>query len=218
MELPSTASLPIAVLVASWGLWSLVLLMAVHSLWRAWNPRLRHLYPAATLAVFLLWKLAAIPTGGPGFHFFGLTVYTLMFGWGPAALGASVVVLGQAVEDGEAYRLLAANALLLGVLPVSLSDLVRRLSYRHLPHHLFIYLFVAAFFGAIFSIGVTVLALTGALVLAGVYPLDWLASQYLPYLALFLLPEGVLNGMITTVLVGLRPQWLVSFDDHTYLR
>jgi len=218
MELPPTAHLPLAVLLTSWGLWFIVLLAAIQGLRQCWNPRLRHLYPATTLVVFLLWQLDAVPLHGPGFHFFGLTVYNLMFGWAPAVCGASVVVLGQILEGSADYRLLAVNALLLGVLPVSLSEAIRQLCYRYLPRHLFVYLFVAGFFGAIASIGVTVLILTWLLAATGVYESAWLAGQYLPYLPLFLFPEGVLNGMVTTVLVGLRPQWLESFDDDIYLR
>ena len=30
--------------------------------------------------------------------------------------------------------------------------------------------------------------------------------------------EGMLNGMLTTVFIGLRPQWLITFDDDSYLK
>lgn len=218
MELPANTPLSTVLLTSLWIVWFVILLAAAHGLWRAWKPDLRHLYPASTLGIFLLWQLAAIPTGGLGFHFLGLTVYTLMFGWAPAIFGASAVILGQALDQGGNYAMLAPNALILGILPVTLSDLIRRVVYRYLPHHLFIYLLVVGFFGAIVSTGITVLVFSGALVVTDTYTLAWLAEQYLPYLPLFLLPEGVLNGMLTTVLVGLRPAWLVSFDDDTYLR
>lgn len=218
MILPPDTLLPSVVIVLCWALWIALLPIAFGMLWRAWNPSLRHLYPASTFVVFLLWQLGVFPPAGPGFHFLGLTAYTLMFGWGPGILGASAVVLGHTLEQGAELRMLAVNSLILAVLPVSLATLVYHLSHRYLPHHLFIYLFIAAFFSAIFSTVITVGLFSAALVGGGVHNFAWLSQQYLAYLPLFVFPEGVLNGMITTILVALRPQWLRSFDDHTYLR
>jgi uncharacterized membrane protein len=31
-------------------------------------------------------------------------------------------------------------------------------------------------------------------------------------------PEAFVNGFVMSVMVGLRPEWVVSFDDDEYLR
>jgi uncharacterized membrane protein len=65
---------------------------------------------------------------------------------------------------------------------------------------------------------VTVFAVVGLLVQTGIYPMDRISQEYLPFLPLYLFPEGMLNGMLTTVFIGLRPQWLITFDDDSYLK
>jgi uncharacterized membrane protein len=31
------------------------------------------------------------------------------------------------------------------------------------------------------------------------------------------LPEGVINGMVVTVMAALKPEWIASFDERRYL-
>jgi uncharacterized membrane protein len=90
--------------------------------------------------------------------------------------------------------------------------------HGHLPHHVFIYIFLCAFFGAILTAALTVFGLVGVLTATQTYSLTRIAEEYLPFLPLYLFPEGLLNGMLTTIFVGLRPQWLSTFDDEIYLK
>jgi uncharacterized membrane protein len=90
--------------------------------------------------------------------------------------------------------------------------------YRYLPHHLFIYIFLCAFFNAMLAAGAAVLALATLLVLTETYAFTRLSHDYLPYLPLYLFPEGLLNGMTTMALIGLRPDWLKTYDDDIYLK
>jgi uncharacterized membrane protein len=62
------------------------------------------------------------------------------------------------------------------------------------------------------------LAIVGVLIVSQAYPLHRIASEYLPFLPLYLFPEGFLNGMLATVFIGLRPQWLKTFDEQSYLQ
>lgn len=151
-----------------------------------------------------------------GFHFLGVTVYTLMFGWSLGTIGVSLITVAVTTISGD-WSALAANALLLGVLPVSTSYGIYYLVHRYLPHHLFVYIFLCGFFNAMLAAGVVVLALVLLLVTAEVYSFARISRDYLPFVPLYLFPEGMLNGMVITALIGLRPDWLKTYDDETYL-
>jgi len=110
------------------------------------------------------------------------------------------------------------GALLLGVLPVSTSYGIYYLVHRYLPRHLFVYIFLCAFFNAMVTAGVVVLTLVTLLVLTETYTFARISDEYLPFLPLYLFPEGMLNGMVTTALIALKPDWLKTYDDDVYLR
>jgi uncharacterized membrane protein len=55
--------------------------------------------------------------------------------------------------------------------------------------------------------------------LAGVYPLDYLLTQYTPYAVLLVSwSEAFLTGMVVTIMAVYRPQWLETFDDAKYIQ
>jgi len=151
--------LPADLLYLAYFAWMLVLVQAVRKApWRSFLARstLQHVFLGASAALFLMWIFEAgilmwIFEAGIrpalGFHFLGVTVYTLMFGWAMAVIGVSLVAAGVALTSGEGSAL-AINALLLGILPVSISYGIYCLVYRYLPRHLFIYIFLCAFFNA----------------------------------------------------------------------
>jgi uncharacterized membrane protein len=53
--------------------------------------------------------------------------------------------------------------------------------------------------------------------LAGTYPVAYLLDEYLPYFLLLGFSEGWLSGMVITLFVVYRPQWVASFEDARYL-
>ena len=77
-----------------------------------------------------------------------VTLATLMFGWQFATLVVGLVLLATTIHGDVAWSSFGCNGLLLVCLPVFVSWLVLRMSERYLPGHFFIYIFVAAFFGA----------------------------------------------------------------------
>ena len=198
----------------------LVLLYAVRvAPWRfLLNHRwLQQVFLGASTAVFLIWTFEVGVHPGLGFHFLGATIYTLMFGWSLAVIGLSLVLVMITVFSGD-WAALALNALVLVVVPVSISYGVYRLVYRYLPHHLFIYIFLCGFFNAMLAAGVAVWVMVMLLVSAEVYTFARISAEHLPYLPLYLFPEGFLNGMLTTVLIALKPDWLKTYDDAIYLK
>ena len=200
--------------------WLLVLLQALRAApWRLFlaSSQLQQVFLGASVVLFLLWIFEVGVRPALGFHFLCVTVYTLMFGWSLGVIGASLAAVAVTFVSGD-WSALALNALLLGVLPVSTSYGVYALVHRYLPHHLFIYIFLCAFFNAMLAAGAAVLALVILLVITDTYTFARISNDYLPFLPLYLFPEGLLNGMITTALIGLKPDWLKTYDDEIYLK
>ncbi|CDH44441.1 MAG: energy-coupling factor ABC transporter permease [Candidatus Competibacteraceae bacterium] len=201
-------------------IWLLVLVQAVRSApWRAFlaHSTRQHVFAGASLGLFLIWSFAVGVRPALGFHFLGVTVYTLMFGWSLGVIGVGLVMVAVTFTTGD-WSALALNALLIGVLPVSVSYGIYALVYRYLPHHLFIYIFLCAFFNAMLAAAATVLALVVLLVATETYSFHRISSDYLPFVPLYLFPEGLLNGMTITALIGVRPDWLKTYDDAIYLK
>jgi len=201
----------------------LVLIILILAAWQAPWRRLRegcrqHVFLGAVVALLLLWRLDVGITPGLGFHFLGVTVFTLMFGWSLGVVGATIASLGVALSGGSMLESLSLNTLLLGMLPVSVSYGIYRGVCRYLPRHVFIYIFVCAFLGGVMTAAVTVLCLATVLLGAETYALDRIAYEYLPFLPLYLLPEGLLNGMLTAIFIGMRPEWLSTFDGEFYFK
>lgn len=211
--------LPAGWLIVAHVVFAIVLILAIRQApWgRLRSGRDQHVFLGSVVGLLLLWSLEAGIAPGLGFHFLGATVVTLMFGWSLAVIALSLASLATALMAGG-LEALSVNALLLGVLPVTVSYGIWRLVSGYLPHHVFVYIFLCAFVAAILAAGSAVLALAGLLLAAEAAPAWRVTDEYLPFLPLYLFPEGVLNGMLTTVFVGLRPQWLATFDDESYLK
>lgn len=177
-----------------------------------------HLFLGACVALMLLWSIKTGIRPGLNFHLLGATVFTLMFGPWLAILGLGVVLLGVTAYGLSGWESFSVNGLLMDVLPVMTSYLVCRLVDSKLPNHFFVYIFLNAFIGAAVAMALTGLVATGLLVLAGAYTADYLSSNYLPYFLLMGWSEALLSGMMLTLLVVYRPQWVATFDDARYIR
>jgi uncharacterized membrane protein len=127
------------------------------------------------------------------------------------------VVLATTANGMSGWEALAVNALLMGALPTAVTQCALRLTERWLPPNFFIYVFVNGYLAG--ALAATAAALGTALVLwlSGVYPLGALTANYLAYVPLVAFPEAWVNGSVISMLVGLRPQWVYTFDDSRYL-
>jgi uncharacterized membrane protein len=205
----------------SWFLWIGVGLMYL-VMWRraTWSmlrqPGNLNILLAATVAVLGLWLIKTGIKPGLNFHLLGATALTLMFRPWFALLSLSLLCLAIAVQSGE-YNAFPGNLITMGVLPVAVSWGIFRLVDGRLPNHMFIYIFLNCFFGAAIAIGAVGLASTGFAALAGIYPLDYLVEEYLPFYLLMAWAEAFATGMIMTLLVVYRPEWVATFDDRRYL-
>lgn len=196
--------------VLAWALWT--------APWRLLRDNLRqNLWLGACVALMALWSIKTGIRPGLNFHLLGATVAALMFRAQLAIVAASVATVAVTLAAGDGWHGFSLNALTMGALPVLLSYGLYRLADRILPNHLFIYIFVNAFLGAVLAMAATGLASTLTLFLSGAYTLEYLKANYLPYYILMGWSEGISTGMAITLMVIYRPGWVATFDDARYL-
>ena len=205
-----------------WAAWIVWLPLFAHALW--WAPwgrlketELLNVWLGMIVLLTLLWSLKAGVRPSLNFHLLGATVFTLSFGPLLAFIGLSLVTLGITLNGDAGIFAYAANALLLAGLSVALSQVFFRILCGVLPKHFFVYIFVNGFLGAALTIIGVGFAATLLLAMAGAYEWDYLISEYFPYFLLLAFSEAWLSGMLMTLFVVYRPEWVVSFDDSIYL-
>jgi uncharacterized membrane protein len=182
------------------------------------DPQRMNLFLGATVAVLALWQIRAGVKPGLSFHLYGMAALTLMFGFWRATFAGVLILLANAAFGRGSWASLGADALLTGALPSAVSWGVFRLLDRYLPNHFFIYVLGNGFFGAVLSVVAIGLATTVLMALGGAYPLDYLLTQYTPYAMLISWGEAFTTGMMITVMVVYRPDWVESFDDARYIQ
>jgi len=177
-----------------------------------------NVFLGAVVALILLWHMDAQVQPGLSFHLLGVTAMTLMFGWSLAVIGASLALLGVILNAGTGWEGFALNAILSGIVPASLTQVLLILIRWYLPKHFFVYVLVNGFLTA-GIVGVATGYLAAALlVLSGAYSFADLSESVLPFFPLMFMPEAFLNGWILAVLVAFKPQWVYSFSDEQYLK
>jgi uncharacterized membrane protein len=192
-------------------------------MWRkaAWRmlltPANLNIFLGATVVLLGLWLMKAGVKPGLNLHLLGATALTLMFRPWFALLALALVIGGLTIYSGQ-YDAYPANLLLMGALPVSISWAIYHFVDRKLPNHFFIYIFVNCFFGAGLTIVSVGLASTAYAAVAGTYSVHYLLENYLPYYFLMAWAESFATGMIMTILVVYKPEWVATFDDKRYLQ
>jgi uncharacterized membrane protein len=173
---------------------------------------------AMIVGVMVIWTLRAGFAEGLDIHLLGTTLLTLMFGWEFATLSILVVLIAHGLVSGTSWLALPANMLVLGAIPALITQAIFRFADRKLPNNFFIYIFVCAFFGAAASVASVVFLSTAAHWIAGNYDWDFLWRNYTRYVPLAMLPEAFISGMLMSLFVAYRPEWVSTFDDNRYLK
>ncbi len=194
----------------------LVLAVRAAPLERLRDNGFSHLFFAAVVGVLVVWSIRAGVGNTLHFHLLAVTVLSLMFGWGLAFLAVSLVLLGVTLNGAASMEAFGLNALLMGGVPILITQVLLRFARRRLPHNFFVFIYVNGFLAAGLSLVAVGVLGAGLLWLGGHSP-AWLVRQYLMYMLLLFFSEAFLNGMITTMLAALRPKWICSFDDETYI-
>lgn len=211
---PSAVHILGYLLALAWLAWALYRLPRE----RLRDNRFTHVFFGACVGVLVLWSVHAGVPPTLHFHLLGVTALTLMFGWHYAALGVTLILFGTTLNGQGDWVTFGVNLLFMGALPISLTWLLLQWAQRRLPYNFFIYVYVNAFLAAGISMLATGFAAAGLLWLTGTHTPAWLGYQYLPYFPLMFFSEAVMNGMVMTLLVALRPDWVCSFDDDLYIK
>ena len=182
----------------------------------------QHVYFGAMVMLLLLWGLKAGVSPGLGFHHLGATLFTLMFGWPLAVFGlATIMLVSVLLQHSELIAPgligLGVNGCLSIVIPVLTSYAVLKLSQKYLPDNFFIYIFVVAFFGAGLAVAISRISSILLLGLVNAYPEAKLIEESLLYTPLFMFPEMFITGMLISVFVVYKPDWVITFDDERYI-
>ena len=155
---------------------------------------------------------------GLSYHLLGLTAVTLMVGWSLAVIAASIALAGVCINTSAGLDGFVANAMVAGVVPITLSQIMLILIRWYLPKQFFVYVLVNGFLTAGLVGVVCGYLVTWMLVLSGAYSFVDLDRTVLALFPLMFLPEAFLNGWVLVVLVVFRPHWVYSFSDEQYLK
>lgn len=215
-----------AQLVPAFVLWATNALFAIVLIFAAIKVEFRqllahrpgqHVYFGAMVMLLLLWGIKAGISPGLGFHHLGATLFTLMFGWPLAIFGLATIMLASVLMQHNELIGLGVNGCLSIIIPVFTSYLVLKLSQKYLPDNFFIYIFVVAFFGAGFAVAASRLSSIVLLSLVNAYPDTKLIEESLLYTPLFMFPEMFITGMLISIFVVYKPDWVMTFDDERYI-
>ncbi len=201
------------------GLYLLMLVLSVRMApWRRLlNSEQLNVFLGACVALILLWHVRAQIDPAWAYHLLGVTALTLMFGWSLAVLGTTIVLMAVTFNVTHGWDGFFINALILGVLPATLTQFSLVLARSYLPKNFFVYVLVNGFLTA------GLVGLFGGylaswlLVLSGTFSMFELEQNIIPFFPLMFLPEAILNGWIMTILVVYRPAWVGSFSDVQYI-
>jgi uncharacterized membrane protein len=205
-----------------WAAWAVWVPLFVRSVWRAPWRRLAdstqlNVWLGMIVVLTLVWSLKAGVKPGLDLHMLGATLFTLSFGPHLAFVGLCLVAAGIMLNGAADLFPFAANALMTAGVGVGISQLSYRVFSRIFPRHFFVYIFANGFFGAALTIIGVGFCSTLLLAVAGAYQFEYLVGEYLPYFLLLAFSEAWLSGMVITLFVVYRPDWVGTFEDSRYL-
>lgn len=186
---------------------------------------LSYLMIPAIVLLSLAWNLRAhLPSAATegwvdlSFHFFGSSLLVAMFGLWPAlVILFFVAIVGIFIVSGNLAEA-ATHYIFAGVLPGLVACLVMDMIRRFMPKHLFILIlgngYMAAFSGT-FVCGMLIYAiqqLFGLQSLSTVDPVGWIMA-----LIILSFSEGSMSGMLLSIFLIYRPNWVPTYDEKAYL-
>ncbi len=177
----------------------------------------QHVYFGAMVMLLLIWGIKAGISPGLGFHQLGATLFTLMFDWPLAIIGLTVILIASIAVQMPDWLSLGINGLVSIIIPVMTSYAILKLSQKFLPDNFFIYVFVCAFFGGGIAVAISHISAIVLLSLVHAYPDTKLVHESLMVLPLIMFPEAFLTGMLISIFVVYKPEWVVTFDDERYI-
>lgn len=200
-------------------LFAVILLAAVRSVdWHKFrqDTSLQHTFFGAAVVLGFVWQLRAGISPGLSIHVFGITLVTLMLGWGLAVLAGLLALLITVITGREPLVMFAANGLITVMVPALVSYAIMLWERHRDFNNFFAYIFVCGFFGSAISVAVAGVVMCLMLWTSGVYTFAELVYEYLSYLPLFMIPEGFANGAFVTGLMVFHPDRLTTLNQRRY--
>lgn len=177
----------------------------------------QHIIFGSVVAVLFLWAFRVSIYNGLVIHFLWLTTLTLVLGFRWAVIVGTSVLLISTVIGNEHWSMIGVNGLIGVMLPIIITYAIFAFSFHRLPRHLFIYIFLCAFFPGAISIGAKMLAMSGYYYLEGFYAWDIIMDNYTKMTILMMFPEAFFNGFSITCLVIYKPDLVHTYHDKFYL-
>jgi uncharacterized membrane protein len=181
-------------------------------------PQFRNVFFGAVIGLIVLWNVDAGALPGLNFHFIGVMLVTLMFRWQYSIWLLSLAIFSQIFTGKIEPSVFAMNGLLFAVLPVYVANSIYKLVDRKLPDHFFIYVYGAGFFGAAIVVLFVIFETSLFLFFTDVYNWTSLVHNYIRYSPLMMFIEAFITGMLLTLLVVFKPEWVLTFSDQKYLQ
>lgn len=184
--------------------------------WLAIGGR-QHAFAGAIVTCMLLWSISAKLGGGPSFHLLGVTTLTLMFGPALAVVAATLALTGVTLAGAAGWGAFGMNALIMGAVPIATSYALYRLVDARLPNHFFVYVLLSAFVNGGIAMMASRMSTLALLWLSAGSAGTVAVSDYVLSSVLLAWGEALTTGMLMTLFVIYRPDWVKLFDDGRYL-
>jgi uncharacterized membrane protein len=182
------------------------------------HPERLHLLFGAAVALALVWSVNARIDPGIALHVLGTPVVVLLLGWRLAMLAAALAELALLVLGVTPPGLAPAGWLLSAAVPGGVILMIAWIARFYLPRNPFIFIFVCGFFGAAVALLATWLAGAALLSWSGQPSPSGAGASLGAFLPLVLFPEAFINGVMTSMLIVYRPEWVRLYDEAFYAR
>ncbi|WP_371193165.1 energy-coupling factor ABC transporter permease [Glaciecola sp. SC05] len=177
----------------------------------------QHKLFGAITCVFVLWLFRVSIYDGLVMHFLWLTALTLVLGLRWSVIAASVVLLGSTIIGQDTWSMFGVNGLLGLLLPIGVTYLIYMISFHRISRHMFVYIFLCAFFPGAISMALKMLSMSGYFYLDGFYAWNVIEYNYAQMTLLMVFPEAFFNGMTITCLIVYKPDLVYTFEDKFYI-
>jgi uncharacterized membrane protein len=196
-----------------------LLFVAYYTPWYRFRyPQFRHVFFGTVIGLIVLWNVDAGAFPGLNFHFIGVMLVTLMFRWQYSIWIFTLAIFSEIFTGQIELPVFAMNTVLFAIIPVYVTNLIYKLVDRRLPSHFFIYIYVAGFFGAAFTALFIIVETALFLWATDVYTWNILIHDYIRYSPMMMFAEGFITGMVITLLVVFKPEWVLTFSDQKYIQ
>jgi uncharacterized membrane protein len=177
----------------------------------------QHIIFGSAVAILVLWSFRVSIYDGLVIHFLWLTTLTLVLGFRWAILVATTILLISTIIGNEHWSMIGVNGLIGVFLPIVITYGIFAFSFHRVSRHLFVYIFICAFFPGAISIGAKMLAMSAYYYFDGAYTWDILQYNYTNLTILMVFPEAFFNGFSITCLIIYRPDLVHTYHDKFYL-